>query len=162
VTTAKGTAALVLLVLLLSLLLLIQMSAVLAQDASDEVWVLIETVVNPEGAQTEFIGGGADPYWFPDARFEGKHDLWTITDSAFRFDTRDVDHGYEYHNVSLLADFEPPPAILVPGEKVELTVTGSYSGTVAEGLAGPGYQFWYTGEGIDVEPDTVLAYSPWN
>ncbi len=162
VRTAQRTTAIALLALSFFLLLALQMSSVLAQESSDDVWVLTETLVNPAGAKTEFIGGGADPTWFPEPRFEGKRDRWTITESAFRIDTRDVDHGYEYHNVSLLADFEPPPAVLVPGEKVELTVTGSYSGTVAEGRAGPGYQFWYTGEGIAVVPDSVLGFAPWN
>lgn len=133
-STAQRTTAIALLVLSLFLLLVLQMNAALAQDSSDEVWVLYETVVDPLNGKKDFVGGGADPTWFPEARFEGRRDLYTVTETAFRVDSRDVDHGYEYHNASLLADFQEPPPILVPGETVPLKVTGSYSGTVTDGV----------------------------
>ena len=55
--------------------------------------------------------------------------------------------------------FQEPPPELIPGQTVELAVSASHGGTAED--AGAGIQFWYTGDGVHMLPDTVLAYAPW-
>ena len=160
VRTTERKSALAVVGLLLSLLLVLQPSAVRAAESADEVWVLTETLVNPLNAQTEYYGGGATPGWFTEPRFEGKYTKYTVSDTSLGIQDRDVDHGYEYHNVSVQASFQKPPAELIPGQTVELTATFSHSGTAED--AGIGVLFWYSGKGIDMQPATAFGYAPWN
>ena len=51
-------------------------------EASDGKWVLVETLVNPDNGQLEFIGGGADPYWFSEPRFEGKFTTYDVAETG--------------------------------------------------------------------------------
>ena len=160
VRTTKQRCALVLLSFLLSSLLALGPGEVQADDPDDGVWVLTETLVNPHNAQTEFYGGGSTPGYYTEPRFEGKFTKYTVSDSSLGIQDREVDHGYEYHNVSVQASLQKPPAELVPGESVELTATFSHSGTAED--AGLGVLFWYTGEGVAMQPDTAFGYAPWN
>jgi len=130
-----------------------------ADDPDDGAWVLTETAVNPNNAQTEFHGGGKTPGYFTEPRFEGKHTIYTVSETSLGIDDRDVDRDYEYHNVSVQANFEKPPAELVPGETIELVVTFSHSGTAQD--AGIGILFWYSSDDVDIEPATPFNYSPW-
>jgi hypothetical protein len=134
--------------------------AVQAEDPPPALWVLTETLVNPHNAPTEFYGGGATPGWFEEARFEGKHLLYSVSRTSFGVDDREVDHGHEYHNCSIDVSFQEPPAQLIPGETVELAVSASHGGTAED--AGLGIQFWYTGDGVHIQPEEVLRYAPWH
>ena len=159
VGTTKQKSALALLVFLLSSLLALGPSAVRADDPAGGVWVLTETLVNPNNAQTEFYGGGATPGYFTEPRFEGKHTIFTVSETNFGIDDREVDHGYEYHNVKVQASFQKPPAELVPGQTVELVATFSHSGTAED--AGVVLRFQYNGEGVAMQPATAFGYAPW-
>lgn len=131
------------------------------QPVDDLAWVLSGApVVNANNDRTTFVGGGAMPDWFGEARFEGKAMSFTVTASSIRMDDREVDHGFEYHDVTLTTAFDQPPSELTPGATVTLTVTASHSGTVSEG-AGTGFQFWYSSEDVAITPDEVLGYYPW-
>ena len=130
-----------------------------AGESSDAVWVLTETLVNPENVQTEYYGGGATPGYFGEERFEGKFTKYSVSDGSFRIEDRDVDHGIEYHNVSVQAGFQKPGAKLIPGATVDLTATFSHSGTAADG--GIGVLFWYSSEDVSVQPANPFNYAPW-
>jgi hypothetical protein len=132
----------------------------LRASESSAAWVLTETLINPANAQTEFYGGGATPGWFTETRFEGKFTRYSVSDGIFRIEDRDVDHGVEYHNVSVQAGFQKPEPELIPGEPVELTATFSHSGTAQD--AGIGVLFWYSSGDVNVQPANPFSYAPWN
>ena len=129
------------------------------EPQAEMVWVLTETLVNPDDGREEFIGGGAQPDWFSEARFEGTFVRYAVTETSFRIDDRWVDHGYEYHNVTIETYFEKPPLKLTPGETVELVYGFTHAGTAEDG--GTRVQFWYDSEDVDIQPKTVFAYAPW-
>jgi hypothetical protein len=160
-TRVKLTTACALVVVILSLLQTDQVSTLRAQEDAEYVWVLAETLINPDNAQTEFYGGGATPYWFSEPRFEGKHLKYAISEVTCRIDDREVDHGYVYYDVSIQVTHEKPPAMLVPGDTLVLEAVGSHDGTLNEGGSGTWMQFWYSSENMSVQPDTVFAYAPW-
>lgn len=124
-------------------------------------WVLENVRVNPDNAQSAFFGGGQDPNWFPEERFEGKSLVYGYSETSFTIHDREVDHGYEYHDVTITVTFEAPPEELDPGEEVILAAQASHGGTVNEGGAGSGIQFQYRSEDVAVSPDSVFRYSPW-
>jgi hypothetical protein len=134
--------------------------AVRADDPPQNYWELVETQVNPANAQLEFVGGGADPTWFAEPRFEGKYVRYSVSETSCGVDDRSVDHGYEYHNVQVQVNFDKPPPQLTPGETVELAANFSHGGTAED--AGVALQFWYDGDGVYMEPDTTSWYSPWH
>jgi len=158
--TTKQSIAFAPLVILVCLLVVFPVSGVQADEPPSPVWVLTETLVNPTNAPTDFYGGGQTPGYFEESRFEGKHTLYSVSRTSFGIDDRDVDGGYEYHNVSVEASFQEPPAQLIPGQTVELQATFSHGGT-AEG-AGIGIQFWYSGDGVAFEPASAFGYYPWH
>ena len=129
-------------------------------SSSEYIWVLENTVTNINNDQTAFYGGGSDPYWFPEARFEGKSAVFTCSGTSFTVKNVDVDHGYEYHNVTLTANFDAPPAQMDPGQEVELNASASGSGAVNEGSGSPGILFQYHVNNNGLDP--VLGYSPWH
>jgi hypothetical protein len=120
----------------------------------------VSTEVNPLKAKTKYVGGGADPSWFAEARFTGKTLEYTPTESSFIVHDKDVDHEYVYHDVSVTVDFETPPANVLPGESISLKVNFSHQGEVNEGGSGILTQFWYTSDDIYLEPK-IFAYNPW-
>lgn len=127
----------------------------------DLSWELDSVSVNPDNAQSAFFGGGQDPYWFPEQRFEGKSLVYGYSETSFSVHDREVDHGYEYHDVTITVNFEAPPEKLDPGEEVILAVTASHAGTVNEGGSGTVIQFQYRSEDVAVSPDSVFQYAPW-
>lgn len=131
-----------------------------AGGSADDTWVLTETLVNPENVQTEYYGGGATPGYFMEERFEGKFTKYSVSPSSFGIADRAVDYGIEYHNVSVAASFQQPPAELVPGATVELTATLSHGGTAADG--GIGVHFWYASQDVSMQPRATFFYSPWD
>jgi len=161
-TRARLATACAIVVVILSLLQAGQVSTLRAQEDSEYVWVLAETLINPDNAQTEFYGGGATPNWFGEARFEGKHLKYAISEVTCRIDDREVDHGYVYHDVSIQVTREKPPAMLVPGDTLALEAVFSHDGTLNKGGSGTWMQFWYSSEDMSVQPDTVFAYAPWD
>jgi len=126
------------------------------------VWVLTETVANPSNAQTEFYGGGGNPVYFGEERFDGKFTKYTVSESGLGIQDREVDHGYEYHNVSVSAALQEPPAEMVPGQTIELTATFAHSGSVSAGGLGIGVLFWYSGKGLQMQPAEPFRYAPWD
>jgi hypothetical protein len=159
--TTKLATSLVLVVLVLTPLLGFGVSASQTDVPSDNVWVLTETLVNPDDVPTEYYGGGTTPGYYGDARYEGKHRKYTVTPTSFTIDDRSVDHGYEYHWVIVQANFKEPPTMLVPGESIALDAWFQAEGTVNEGN-GFGMQFWYSGDGITLQPAGVFWYVPWH
>jgi hypothetical protein len=135
-------------------------AGVRASEPADGAWVLTQTLVNPDNAQTEYYGGGATPGWFTEPRFEGKFTKYSVSATSFGVADREVDHGIEYHNVTVVASFQQPPAELVPGVTVDLTATFSHSGTADDG--GIGILFWYTGKGVGMQPSQPFSCAPWN
>jgi hypothetical protein len=127
---------------------------------SEYIWVLVDTTVNRDDAQTSFVGGGADPYWFSEARFEGKSLTFSASDGSFSVHSVDVDHGYTYSDTTVSANFDSPPGKLDSGQEVELSATASHSGSINEGGVGLGLIFQYSQNGNLIDP--ALAYSPWN
>jgi hypothetical protein len=162
VRTTRERSALALLILMLSWLLPTQSSVVRADDPAGGAWVLTETLVNPFDARTEFRGGGSMPDWFSEPRFEGKQTTYTVSDSSFSVEDREVDREYEYHNVNVQVSFQQPPAQLVAGETIELAATFSHGGSVHEGGTGIGFLFWYSSEDETMQPKTAFGYSPWH
>ncbi len=127
-----------------------------------ERWVLTGApVVNPEGLRLEYYGGGAQPDWFGEPRFQGKWVKYRPSATSFAVDDRWVDHEFESYNVTIECAFDSPPPVLVPGETYELTVDFSHSGSVVDG--NPGQIFQYFTEGASLNPKNEgLSYSPWS
>lgn len=124
-------------------------------------WVLSTVEVNPNNAKESYQGGGITPYWFTEARFEGKSVTYTATDSSFAIHDVDVDHGYMYRDVTIQVDFDAPPLILERGTREELSVSFSHSGSVYEGGSGIFMQFWYSSEDVSIELVGFFTYAPW-
>jgi hypothetical protein len=124
------------------------------------VWVLASSTVNPNNEQTSFVGGGADPYWFPEGRFTGKSLTFSPSDGSFSVHDVDVDHEYQFRDATVSINFTSPPAQVNSGELVSLQANASSSGTVNEGGSGIGLIFQYDLNGVTLDP--VLSYTPWN
>ena len=119
----KSLASIVLLVAFLSSLLVLPVYPVkTAESSGPTVWVLTETLVNPNDEQLEFYGGGATPGYYEDERYKGKFTKYGVTETSFRIDDREVWRDYEYHNVTVETYFQKPPLRLTPGETIELIV----------------------------------------
>ena len=161
-TRVKLATASALVVVILSLLLNGQVSTLRAQEGSEYVWILVETLINPNNAQTEFYGGVASPVYFGEARFAGKHTKFAATEVTCRIDDREVDHGYVYHDVTIQVTREKPPTMLIPGETVALEAVFSHDGALFEGGNGTWIKFWYDSEDMLVRPDDVFVYNPWH
>ncbi len=158
--TNRSITSIVFLVVFLCSSFVFQIYPTKAEDPHTEtVWVLTETLVNPNGGQLEFYGGGATPGWFGEARFEGTFVKYGVSETSFRIDDRFVDHEYEHHNVTIETFFEKPPLQMTSGETVELSYGFSHSGMAEDG--GTRVQFWYDSEDVDIQPETVFAYAPW-
>ncbi|MCJ7715624.1 MAG: hypothetical protein MUO54_03775, partial [Anaerolineales bacterium] len=128
--------------------------------SSEYVWVLTNTEVNPNNEKSAFFGGGQDPTWFAEPRFEGKSTVFGYSANNFTVYDVEVDHEYVYHDVTVGVDFESPPARLESGITVDLKATANHSGTVNEGGTGKGLMFQYRQN--DVNLDLILRYSPWD
>jgi hypothetical protein len=132
-----------------------------ATESEPEVaWVLVNTEVNPNNEKTSFVGGGADPTWFGEARFAGKSLVFSVSDGSFSVHDVDVDHEYTYRDATVSVNFTSPPGRLDSGEEVSLQASASHSGTINEGGSGIGLIFQYTYYGNALDP--VFSYSPWN
>lgn len=130
-----------------------------AAPAAEDVWVLVNTASNPNQDQTSFYGGGQTEGYFTEARFKGKSLVFNCSEGSFSFTDVDVDHEYTYHNITLTAKYDIPPATLVPGEEVTLSASASHSGSINEGGSGGGLVFQYHISDHSLEP--VLSYFPW-
>ncbi len=128
-------------------------------STAEYIWVLTSTDTNPTNEKTAFYGGGQDPTYFAEPRFAGKSVVFGCSANNFTVHDVDVDHEYEYHNVTVGVDFDSPPARLDPGQEVELKAFASSSGTVNEGGVGSGVRFQYSLNNNTLEP--ILGYFPW-
>ena len=157
------TSILFLVVFLSSLLILPVYPVKTAESSGPMVWVLTETLVNPNDEQLEFHGGGTTPGYFGEARFKGKFTKYGVTETSFRIDDRWVDHGYEHHNVTIETYFEKPPLKITPGETIELIAGFSHSGTAED--AGISVGFLYDSESVNIQADftfdNTFIYAPW-
>lgn len=126
-------------------------------------WVLVDTLINASGEPLEYYGGGRTPGYFGEARFEGKFEIYTLSETSIAGAFRDVDHGIEYFNVKIQSAFDAPDKVLYPGETHKLAVRFSSSGTVIAGS--PGQRFQYGADrahGGIIQPAEVLTYYPWD
>ncbi len=131
-----------------------------AAEESEYIWVLVNTAVNINNEPTSFVGGGADPTWFPEDRFDGKSLTFSTSAGSFSVHSVDVDHGFTYSDTTVTANFDSPPSQLEPGQEVQLSATASHSGSVNEGGVGLGLIFQYSYNGNSIDP--TLNYTPWN
>jgi len=123
--------------------------------AEGDRWVLAETRVNPNGAPAEFVSG-VTPNYFGDPRFDGKFDRYTVTATGISSHRRDVDYGVELWNMESKVTFDTPPAVMIPGEVVTLSASGSVSGTENADW-NPGEQFEIRADGVTLEGETYFA-----
>jgi|GEM_PF-2202648 len=143
----------------------------LAEDAEIPCikWVLVDTSVNPNNELTEFRGGGYTPGYYTDARYDGKFDLYDVSETKFGVHTRQWDRGLAW-DVNIDCSFEAPPLELVPGQSYNLIA--NFTHRVTEFTEGPraSQQFHYYSDdpGIGIElPEGMYAgnqflYSPWD
>ena len=121
-------------------------------------------IINAEGLRLEYRGGGSQPDFFSEARFEGTFIIYSVSETQIAVEDRWVDHEWEGYHVNIISQFDPPPAVLVPGESYELHSGFSSSGTMAENGGNPGAQFQYGPDrahsGI-IQPTFALPYYPW-
>ncbi len=125
-------------------------------------WVLVDTLINASGEPLEYYGGGRTPGYFDEPRFEGKFDIYTLSETSIASALRDVDRDVEFFNVKIQSAFDKPAAVLIPGEVHKLTVRFSSSGRVTSGS--PGWRFQYGSDrahGSIVQPSEPLPYFPW-
>jgi len=147
-----------LIVTLFCALLLLGMSMVQPAESAG-VGVLTDTKVNPNGAPTEFIGGIGDPGYYPDPRYLGKYELFTVTDGSITHRNKHVDYGHLYYDATFIAKFDKPPALMTTGETVTLNATTEGSGFVSEnawwGMAG--IKFQYDSDDLNLPEDEIAA-----
>jgi hypothetical protein len=161
-TRVKLATACALVVVILSLLLIGQVSTLRAQEDSEYVWVLVDTQTNPNSAPTEYYGGGRTPGYYTDPRYEGKQHLITYSEGFCRISDRDVDHGTLNHDVTFEVTYETPPVVLFSGEPVELEAVFVHEGGVNQG-AGFHIEFSYFSEGrLLVAPNYNFVYNPFH
>jgi uncharacterized Zn-binding protein involved in type VI secretion len=118
-------------------------------------WVLAETIVNPENAPVEFVVG-TTPAYYESPRFDGTFQYLTVSPTVLADRLRFVDHGYQWYDVTISFSVEPPPPVLVPGERVTLRASGTGSGTFDTGQ-NPYEQFQFWGEGVTLEGEAYMA-----
>ncbi len=120
-------------------------------------------VINVDGVPLEYYGGGSTPDYYGEARFEGKFQVYYVNETSFAIDDRDVDRGFESHNVTIRSDFDAPPHVLTPGESIPLTVNFTHSGTVTDSYPGARFQYFvdkqHTGS---IKPSQPFPYFPWS
>jgi hypothetical protein len=124
-----------------------------------------ETIVNNTDpkAPLEYYGGGSTPGYFEEERFTGMFTVYRLSETLIAVDDRWVDREWEAHNVTIESTFDAPPATLMPGDVVTLTMTFSSNGTVTDG--NPGATFQYGADrshGTTIQPADALAYFPWS
>ncbi len=123
-----------------------------------------EAIVNNTDpkAPLAYYGGGSTPGYFEEERFTGMFTVYRLSETLIAVDDRWVDRGWEAHNITIESAFDAPPATLMPGDVVTLTMTFSSNGTVTDGNPGATFQY-----GADrshstiVQPADALAYFPW-
>lgn len=146
--------------LLLSILTVLTAQILCAAQALGN-WKLVDTAVNPNEIPLEYYGGeSGTPGWYNDPRYEGKYQIFTVSETSFSVHDVHMDHGYLYYDVTLTTSFDAPPSELVPGETISLNGTCSHSGQVNEGS--PALLFQYRGEGVSISPSSAFWYAPWN
>jgi len=120
-------------------------------------------VINVDDVPLEYYGGGSTPGYFGEARFEGKFTVYYVNETSIAIDDRDVDRGFESHNVTIRSDFDAPPHVLTPGESIPLTVNFTHSGTVTDSYPGARFQYFvdkqHTGS---IKPSQPFPYFPWS
>lgn len=120
------------------------------------VWVRDKSpIINGNNDPTEIVA--------TEPRFDGTFAEWTVMEDSIIVDDRYVDHGFEYHNITIACDFDIPPEIVIPGTNYDLQAIFSHGGTVTQG--NPGWRFWYSAESgyqSYIQPNTVLHYFPWD
>jgi len=140
-----------------AVLLPVVLKAVSARAATGDTWVLSETRVNPGNEQTEFVAGpSGTPQYFNEPRFEGKFQRYTIAATSITSHNRDVDHGIEHWNMTSQTSFDTPPSVLVPGEVVTLSASGSASGSALDEWTA-GEQFEFRADGVTLEGETYFS-----
>jgi len=97
--------------------------------ASNGKWMLINTTINPNNQPTEFYGGGLTPDWLPDKMHLGREVIFTVSETSMSTKDHKVLRDRLYFDFTLTADFDKPPANLIPGETVQLSATVSGSGS---------------------------------
>jgi len=137
--------------------------------ASNGKWMLINTTINPNNQPTEFYGGGLTPDWLPDKMHLGREVIFTVSETSMSTKDHKVLRDRLYFDFTLTANFDKPPANLIPGETVQLsaTVSGSGSGSDTSDIpawaghgGGMSLQFQYRAEGVKLDGwDQVLAIS---
>ena len=129
-------------------------------------WVRVgEPLINATDPKErlEYYGGGSQPDYFGEERFMGKFTVYRLSETLIAMDDREVDHGYEYWNITYESRFDVPPAVLTPAQMVTLTVKLSASGSVTEGMP-PTVRFQYgtdRGHRGAIQPDGPVGYNPW-
>ena len=153
------------LVVVLFLAVALVTNVIISSAAAEGRWVLQNGYpqVNPNNDLLEWYGGeGGTPGWYGEPRFNGKFRIYTVSETSFSFEDREVDYEFEYWHVILQSDFnfDKPSNVLIPGETVNLNVNFLKSGVVTDG--NPGIQFQLMGFGIDIQPAIGFNYYPWD
>lgn len=123
-----------------------------------------EPIINGSGARLEYRGGGSDPDFFTEARFQGTFTIYTLSETSIGVEDRWVDHEWEAYHVNIVSEFDAPPEVLVPGEIYDLRVDFSYSGTVAKDGGNPGARFQYGADRAHsriIQPAEAFSFFPW-
>jgi|GEM_PF-4732072 len=130
-------------------------------SAQDVVWVLVKTEVNPDQAETHFIGGEGTGDWYPEERYKGSELIYDPKETVMTVSERRVDGGLPpLTDLSYTVNFERPPQTLQPGETIELKGTFSGGGEINE-IVGPTARFWYTIDKGDASPGHPVTFAPW-
>ncbi len=158
----RGVLVSTLMFLLLLAALFVLLSAQPAY-AQENVWHLTEVITNPNNERIEFYGGGSDPTYYSEARYEGKFVRYTVTQTSFSIEDRWVD-GEEWYHINFRYTFDAPPQVLVPGESYPLKMDFTHSGNVTKG--NPGAIFAYSSPSMAIGseiplPDNALRNYPW-
>jgi hypothetical protein len=132
-----------------------------SESSQDFVWVLVKTEVNPDQAETHFIGGEGTGDWYPEERYKGSELKYDPKETVMTVSERRVDGGPPpLTDLSYTVNFERPFQILHPGETIKLKGTFSGGGEV-NGIVGPTARFWYTINKGDASPGHPVTFAPW-
>jgi hypothetical protein len=143
-------------------------------------WALSEVIPNPDKEQEVYQGGpnGMPPGYFPEERYQGKYQYYSVYHRGIFVHERHVDGGRIWHYVKIASifekwivdgreftDYDPvsevyAPKRLKPGQTVEIIVGFSHSGSIQYGTQRPGIIFSFH---LDGKPlDYPFYYYPWS
>lgn len=127
---------------------------VFAMESPGSKWVLVNTTTNPNNLPEKFIVGVTPDYYSP--RFEGSFEIYDISSSFIKYNTKWVDRNNTHYNLQYTASLKELPNELKAGENVTLKATISGEGDSGDygSACSAALRFEYRASGIRLQGNT--------